>query len=84
MTCEIKLDNIEAKLKKGHKMPTKYTCMAEGCAFTSGSEATARDHLAANPGHKIVEVRDEGGDVDAKTIEIKEEDVTNEGGGLFG
>jgi hypothetical protein len=64
-------------------MPTKYICMADGCAFSSASEATARQHLAANEGHKIVEIKDEGGEVDAKTIEIKEKDV-NEGGGLFG
>lgn len=65
-------------------MPTKYTCMESSCAFSSSSEAAARQHLAANVGHKIVEIKDEGGDVDAKTIEIKEEDVRNEGGGLFG
>jgi hypothetical protein len=65
-------------------MPKKYMCLNEGCTFISSSESTARTHLADNPGHKIVEVTDEAGDVDAKTMEIKEEDVEDEGGGFFG
>jgi hypothetical protein len=65
-------------------MPTKYTCINEGCAFSSASETAARQHIAANEGHKVVEIIDEGGDVDAKTIEIKKEDVKDEGTGLFG
>lgn len=65
-------------------MPIKYTCLTEGCSYSSSGESEARQHLATNPGHKIVEIKDEGGDVDAKTIEIKEEDVKDENGGLFG
>lgn len=66
-------------------MPKKYTCLSSGCSFVSADQTTARQHIASNTGHKIVEITDEGGDVDAKTIEIKEEDVKNEGGGgLFG
>lgn len=60
-------------------MPTKFVCLDPYDTFTSTDADTARRHVADNPGHKVVDVdEDYTGDVDAKTIEIKEEPVEKE------
>ncbi|HOX41513.1 MAG TPA: hypothetical protein PK263_04945 [bacterium] len=53
----------------------KFICLDPYDTFTSADEYSARQHAANNPGHKVVEVEEDGDEIKTTSMEldVKEE-----------